>query len=209
MRKQFLIIFTLLCYVCCQSNHQVGDDQSLEDTQESPPSGSQLVTQEPTKAVYVIDTINFKKLKVTDTLNDDRFSIAPLGLNTKPRMSIPYESIVKAPFKLDSSFVKSHINPSDKYKIIRLQTDRSLLIFIRGLEGDIALDRGQIFDNSVLLANGIRIGMSKEDYLSSMNRKTKKGDVILVKDQDQVYEHLFYFEGDTLAAIELKSVLDY
>ncbi|WKN44225.1 hypothetical protein [Tunicatimonas pelagia] len=202
------IFFIAICFFSCQDSRQAGEGKHSRGNQDTV-SVSQLEPQRTSRVVSVIDTIDFESLQVSDTIYDDKFSIAPLGLNTKPRTAIPYQDIVTSSFRLDSLFMKSSIDPEVEHKIIRLYTDQSLLIFLRGLSGKIVLDRGVIFDSSVKLANGIHVGISKAEYLAAMNRESKKGNVILVKDQDQVYEHLFYFESDTLAAIELKSVLGY
>lgn len=209
MKTKLIIFIVLTAFASCQyekKEKQIKTEApSKEDTGRNETSKSDISS----KSLSFVDTVDFNSLEVTDTIYDNKFSIAPLNLNTKRREHIPYSDIVSSGFQLDSSFVKSSIDPSKEYEVVRLQTNHSLLIFLRGLGGAIALDRATIFDSSVKLANGIRVGMSKNDFLESFNRESKLGGVLLVKDQDQVYEHLFYFQNDTLVAIKLESVLSY
>ncbi|MBV6640779.1 MAG: hypothetical protein KI791_08675 [Cyclobacteriaceae bacterium] len=162
------------------------------------------------KSNEILDSINFDKLSITDTIINDEFSIAPLDFNTQTRYALNLDSIIESTYSVNEREQTSDFDKNWKYTIIEARSNRSLLVFIRSNNGIIHFDRGVVFTSAINISNNIRIGITKNTFLDKIGAKSNTyGDVIMVSDEDLIYDHVFYFEKDTLRGMKFEHRLNY
>ena len=85
-------------------------------------------------------------------------------------------------------------------------TGKSLLMFISADNGMIHFDSGIILDTTIQLDKKIKIGITKREFVKRLGApETTYGDVIKITDQDNGYDHIFFFHNDILKGIKLEN----
>jgi hypothetical protein len=114
----------------------------------------------------------------------------------------------KPSYKLKIFTKKNTFYPSAIDSIYRFSYKKSELFIYKAYERELFVG-GSIFDNIVVLRNGIRVGISRKDFFSCFSDlKSSTDDTIRITSKKGINSFNFIFKKDKLKAIKIDNYID-
>lgn len=155
-------------------------------------------------------------LIINDTFGETLFGFVPIFANFLPRFrtwypAYTYHRIDKQP--IANAFVEKQLDTLVTAEFSKTGRDNSMHFLFYKLgtkqQSEAGLLACSISTADIVLKNGIRIGMKKEDFIKKTGLTGKKWkDVIVISNETHLTYSVFYFSNNILTQIAYASEMD-
>ena len=149
----------------------------------------------------------FQKVKAVDMHPVNKAQLVLSPFTYEPTIQ-NFNANLKPYYKLQVYSVKNRLNPSQTDTIYRFYRKKSELFIYKAYERELFI-AGNIYDDKVVLRNGIKVGIKRDEFLKCFkDLPESKKDTIRLTSKKAINSFYFIFHNDKLKAIKIDNYFD-